>query len=266
MPRPAVMRHMLAGENIGLCTNRQIKGTFHHVLVAKGLIDLHVFETAHAALYLFPLYLYPQEGEMKFEGGKRRPNLNPEFVKVFSQKLGLEFIQDGKGNLEHTFGPEDIFNYAYAVFHSPTYRSRYAEFLKIDFPRMPLTSDKELFKALIEKGAELVTLHLMESPMLNNFITKYPIAGSNTVEKVRYDENGQRVYINQTQYFEGVPPEVWNFYIGGYQVCEKWLKDRKGRALSYDELTHYQRITVALNETIRLMAEIDRLIPEWPLA
>ena len=101
---------------------------------------------------------------MQFEGGHRRPNLNPEFIKDFSEKLGLKFIEDGKGDLEETFGPEDIFNYAYAVFHSPTYRTRYAEFLKIDFPRLPLTSDKELFKALAEKGAELVSLHLMESP------------------------------------------------------------------------------------------------------
>ena len=194
---------------------------------------------------------------MQFEEGHRRPNLNPEFIKAFSEKLGLKFVEDGKGDLKETFGPEDIFNYAYAVFHSPTYRTRYAEFLKIDFPRLPLTSDKELFKALAEKGAELVSLHLMESPALNNLITKYPVSGSNAVEKVSYDENNQRVYINKTQYFEGVPPEVWNFHIGGYQVCQKWLKDRKGRTLTYDELTHYQKIIVALKETIRLMAEID---------
>jgi hypothetical protein len=107
----------------------------------------------------------------------------------------------------------------------------------------------------------------MESPTLNNLITKYPVAGSNSVEKVTYNENNQRVYINKTQYFEGVPPEVWEFHIGGYQVCQKWLKDRKGRTypLTYDELTHYQKVVVALKETIRLMAEIDQLIPTWPL-
>ncbi|GAJ20517.1 unnamed protein product, partial [marine sediment metagenome] len=113
--------------------------------------------------------------------------------------------------------PEDIFNYAYAVFHSPTYRTRYTEFLKIDFPRLPLTSDRALFKSLTEKGAELVSLHLMESPVLSNLITGYPITGSNEVEKITYDDNNQRVYINKTQYFEGVPPEVWEFHIGGYQ-------------------------------------------------
>ena len=214
---------------------------------------------------VFPLYLYPAEGEMQFAGGKRRPNLNQEFIKAVSDGLGLTFIEDGRGDLEQTFGPEDISHYAYAVFHSPTYRTRYAEFLKIDFPRLPLTSDKGLFKALAAKGAELVSLHLMESPVLNNLITRYPIPGSNTVDKVSYDDNNQRVYINKTQYFEGVPPEVWGFHIGGYQVCHKWLKDRKGRTLSYDELTHYQKVIVALKETIRLMAEIDGLIPGWPV-
>jgi predicted helicase len=152
---------------------------------------------------------------MQFKEG-RRPNLNPEFIKAFSEKLGLKFTEDGKGDLEETFGPEDIFNYAYAVFHLPTYRTRYAEFLKIDFPRLPLTSDKELFKALVAKGAELATLHLMESPALYNLITKYTVTGDNSVEKVTYDVNNQRVYINKTQYFEGVQPEVWQFHIGGY--------------------------------------------------
>jgi predicted helicase len=174
-------------------------------------------------------------------------------------------VSDGRGDLVETFGPEDVFNYAYAVFHSPTYRARYAEFLKIDFPRLPLTSDKELFKGLAVKGTELVALHLMESPILNNLITGYPVAGSNTAEKVSYDENTQRVYINKTQYFEGVPPEVWNFHIGGYQVAQKWLKDRKSRTLTYDDLTHYQKVVVALTETIRLMKEIDQLIPSWPI-
>jgi very-short-patch-repair endonuclease len=171
----------------------------------------------------------------------------------------------GLGGEVSYFIPEDIFNYAYAIFHSPTYRTRYAEFLKIDFPRLPLTSDKELFKSLAEKGAELVSLHLMESPVLNTPITKYPIDGSHKVENVAYDENNQRVYINKTQYFEGVPPEVWNFHIGGYQVCHKWLKDRKGRTLSYDERVHYQKIVVALKETVRLMEEIDEIIPSWPI-
>jgi len=263
MPRGEVMRHMLAGENLGLLMTRQTRDQWD--IQATQFIVGHKSLSAYDITSLVPLYLYPVEGEMQLDGGKRRPNLNPEFIKDVSGKLGLTFIEDGRGDLEQTLGPEDIFNYAYAVFHSPTYRTRYAEFLKIDFPRLPLTSDKELFKALAAKGAEMVSLHLMESPALNNLITKYPVAGSNTVDKVSYDDNNQCVNINKTQYFKGVPTKVWNFHIGGYQVCDKWLKDRKGRTLTYEELTHYQKVVVSLKETIRLMTEIDNLIPGWPV-
>jgi predicted helicase len=265
-PRPQITEPLLK-HNMALLAMRQIalQGGCSHFLVANVPSIDRVFYSDKGAASVFPLYLYPAEGEMQLGKGHRRPNLNPEFVKAVSDKLGLEFIEDGRGDLKQTFGPEDVFNYAYAVFHSPTYRTRYAEFLKIDFPRLPLTSDKELFKSLAAKGDELVSLHLMESPVLNNLITKYPIAGSNTVEKVTYDDNSQRVCINKTQYFEGIPLGVWDFHIGGYQVCQKWLKDRKSRTLTYDELTHYQRVIVALKETIRLMAEIDGLIPGWPV-
>jgi len=256
---------MLIRENFGLLMTRQTRDQWD--ILATNLIVGHKSLSAYDITSLIPLYLYPTEGEMQFDGGKRRPNLNPEFIKAVSDKLGLKFVEEGSGDLAETFSPEDIFNYAYAVFHSPTYRTRYAEFLKIDFPRLPLTSDKELFKALAGKGADLISLHLIESPMLNNLITRYPVAGSNTVEKVSYDENNQRVNINKTQYFEGISPEVWGFHIGGYQVCQKWLKDRQKahRTLTYDDLAHYQKIVVALKETIRLMAEIDELTPGWPM-
>ncbi|HEU65985.1 MAG TPA: DNA methyltransferase, partial [Chloroflexi bacterium] len=259
--RPEIMRHMLAGENLGLLVPRQVVGDFHHVFCSSFITNFNALDIAgrFGSGCLFPLYLYPTRGEMRFEGANRHPNLNPEFIRAVSGKLELRYIKDGKGDLTQTFGPEDIFNYAYAVFHSPTYRTRYAEFLKINFPHLPLTSDKGLFKSLAAKGAELVSLHLMESPVLNNFITRYPIADSNTVEKVTYVDNNQRIYINKAQYFEGVSSEVWTFHIGGYQVAQKWLKDRKGRTLTYDELTHYQKVIVALKETIRLMREIDNL-------
>ncbi len=258
-----VLMGSLNKPNLGLIAARQTKEDF--AVLATSCVCTHKIVTVYDRSFVFPLYLYPAEDEMQFEGGRRQPNLNPEFTKTVSEKLRLTFVEDSRGDLKETFGPEDIFNYAYAVFHSPAYRSRYAEFLKIDFPRLPLTSDRSLFKSLATKGVELVALHLMELPTLNNLITRYPVAGSNTVDKVSYDDNSLRVYINKTQYFEGVPPEVWNFHIGGYQVCQKWLKDRKGRTLTYNELTHYQKIIVALKETIRLMTEIDALIPGWPV-
>ena len=184
----------------------------------------------------------------------------------------MTFIPDGQGDLKKTIGPEDVFDYIYAIFHSPTYRSRYAEFLKSDFPRLPVSSNAELFRKLCALGSELIGLHLMErhAPA----ITTYPIAGESEVDKVRYTAPGEagseqgRVWINREQYFEGVPPELWNFHVGGYQVCQKWLKDRKGRKLTYDDLTHYQRIVSALSETIRLMSEIDVAIDghgAWPI-
>lgn len=269
MPRPDVMHHMIKQINLALCIGRagQVVGSSHWDIVYCGrqILDLNIFYRGGGQY--FPLYLYPKEGEMQFGKG-RRPNLSLELIKTFSEKLGLKFVEDGKGDLKITFGPEDIFNYSYAILHSPTYRSRYDEFLKKDFPRLPLTSDKNLFKALVKKGAELVSLHLMESPLLNTFITSHHSEqGEHVVEKVSYDEKTKRVYINKTEYFGAVPTEVWNFQVGGYQVCEKWLKDRQKahRKLTIDDVYHYQKIVVALKETIRLMAKIDVLIPGWPI-
>jgi len=266
--RREVMRHMLGGANLALVSARSNKSPSpDHFYCSRFIVETKCGESTTQS-YTFPLYLYPVgEGEQRqlelVQG--RHANLNPDFVGSVSGKLGLRFVEDGRGDLEETFGPEDVFYYTYAVFYSPTYRNRYGEFLKSDFPRLPLTSDKKLFAALGDKGAELVGLHLMESKVLGGLITKWPVAGSDTVEKVRYDEKERRVWINGTQYFEGVPPEVWESHIGGYQVCEKWLKDRKGRKLWYDDVQHYQRVVVALAETIRLMGEIDAIIPGWPL-
>ena len=159
------------------------------------------------------------------------------------------------------------FSYIYAVFYSPTYRQRYAEFLKIDFPRLPLTSSPELFRTLAALGGELVALHLLESPKLDQPITHFVGEGDNGIPKKPVYKDGA-VWINSTQRFKDVPENVWNFHIGGYQVCEKWLKDRKGRHLSDADIAHYHKIVVALNETIRLMNEIDQVIEQyggWPL-
>jgi predicted helicase len=203
----------------------------------------------------------------------RVPNLNLEFVNNLENLLNLKFVSDGIGDLTSNFGPEDIFHYIYAVLHSPTYRQRYAEFLKGDFPRVPLTSNIELFRRLCALGKELADLHLLESSNLevSKFLTHYPVTGDNFVEKgfpkyITYENDGPGyVFINKTQYLEGVPKDVWEFHVGGYKVCEKWLKDRRGRQLSYDDLTRYQKVILALKETIRLMEEIDKNIPEWPI-
>lgn len=272
----------------------------------KGVISS--VDNAHVS----PLYLYttPEEtaGTLFAQSETtRKANLAPAFIKAMEEKLGMKFVEQvtvtfaehprseaERGKVTVTFTPEDVFYYAYAVFHNPTYRTRYAEFLKIDFPRLPLTSDRKLFAKLVEKGRELVELHLLKSAQVEEFITAFPVAGSNKVEKISFgrpdkshqepDKQGAsreknarkqtprgdlsglgRVWINASQYFDGVPETVWEFQVGGYQVCEKWLKDRKDRVLSLEEINHYQKVVVALKETIRLMKEIDKAIVKWPL-
>ncbi|KAF0108732.1 MAG: adenine specific DNA methyltransferase [Anaerolineaceae bacterium] len=284
--RSNVMPNMIAGKNLGLITTRQTRDAWG-AFVTENICG-HKAYAAYDINSLFPLYLYttPEEtaGTLFAQSEvTRKANLAPAFVKAMEEKLGMKFVEAGSDVTvtsqvtvtSRTFTPEDVFHYAYAVFHSPTYRSRYAEFLKIDFPRLPLTSDKKLFAKLVAKGAELVSLHLLKSPKMDDFITSYPAAGNNVVEKVVFTSDPKglqrplgshgRVWINAAQYFGGVPEAVWEFKVGGYQVCEKWLKDRKGRTLSGEDITHYQRVVVALKETIRLMKEIDKTIPKWPL-
>jgi predicted helicase len=279
--RYPLMRHMLK-PNLSLISVRRVEtfAGFDHVFCTKDLSVLHTVSMKEGN-FVFPLYLYDEdEAELKKRGGGtmlmalfesspgysvRRANLNPKFIADLTQRLGLKWLPVDSGDLKKTVGPEDVFNYSYAVFHSPAYRERYAEFLKIDFPRMPLTSDLKLFRTLAAKGAELVALHLLESPKLDTFITEFNVKGSNEVEKVQYTDDDQRVWINPKQFFGGVPKAVWEFHVGGYQVCEKWLKDRKGRKLTYEDTQHYQKTVVALSETIRLMTEIDEAISNWPI-
>jgi predicted helicase len=271
--------HNLDHRNLALVTVRQLATLpFEHIWVTDILSDQCLISTrTKEGGVIFPLYLYPYEGELPglsqtadAAPGGRRPNLSPAFIADISAKLHMQFIPDSKGDLQQQFGPEDVFHYMYAVFHSPTYRMRYAEFLKIDFPRLPLTSDATLFRTLCMLGKQLVGLHLMEH--YGKMLTHYPVEGNNLVERVEdqvpkeQPERG-RVFINKTQYFEGVPAEVWNFHVGGYQVCHKWLKDRKGRVLSFDDIRHYQRIVAALAATITLMEQVDEAIEEhggWP--
>jgi predicted helicase len=165
--------------------------------------------------------------------------------------------------LTFSLSPEDIFHYAYAVFYSPGYRSRYAAFLKIDFPRLPLTGFLELLRALAQLGGELTALHLLESPKLDKPISEFVGGRNPEVEKVTWAKNAVWIDKAQTTGFKGVREDLWNFHIGGYQVCEKWLKDRKGRTLSKDDINHYHKIVVALSETIRRMAEIDKVIDQY---
>ena len=203
---------------------------------------------------MFPLYSYT-DFSIDIDS-KKILNLNLNIVDQIATGLGLTFTPE-KEETPGTFAPIDLLDYIYAVLHSPSYRQKYQEFLKIDFPRIPYPTDEAAFWKLVKLGGELRQLHLLESPQLDRASTTYPIAGDNLVDKVHYQDG--KVWINATQYFDGVPQSAWEFYIGGYQPAQKWLKDRKGRTLNYDDVKHYQQIIVALVETERIMGEIDEI-------
>jgi len=199
----------------------------------------------------------------------RTPNLNPRFIKDCEAKLGLRFVAEATGEPD-TFSPEDVFHYIYAIFHSPRYRERYAAFLRIDFPRVPLTTSVPRFRRLAALGGELVAWHLLQHPELaglGGLQTRFPAPGDNRVAKgyPKFDAARQRVHINKSQYFEGVPPALWQHMVGGYPVLKKWLQDRRERSLDADEIRHYQGIVRALGETQRLMRAIDAAIGDFPL-
>ncbi|MFW6109803.1 MAG: type ISP restriction/modification enzyme [Patescibacteria group bacterium] len=271
-----VMQHMLK-PNLGLITNRTIKTTnIDHFWVADKISDLHIIETANASAYTFPLHLYKnnsinncdKKGRHKSvktlaifdadesEYGNKKSNIAPKLFNALKNQFGKKTT------------PEDIFYYIYSILYSNTYREKYQEFLKIDFPRIPFTADYEIFKELTNLGKSLVNLHLLKSPDLDSPIARFPAEGNNLVDKKKsvgrnYNSEEKRIYINKDeQYFEGIDPEVWEYKIGGYQVLDKWLKDRGGRYLNSEEIKHYCRIVTALARTIELQESVDKFYPE----
>lgn len=295
--REKINKHILGKINISLIIARQAVSDWQYVFLSNHVIESNLTGTAgrFGAGNAFPLYLYPESsGQLNLGSSETRtPNLNLEIVDQIATGLGLTFVPE-KGEegevcfaesdevmpeYRQTFAPIDLLDYIYAVLHSPSYRETYKEFLKIDFPRVPYPTDVEEFWRLVALGGELRSLHLMESPSLSDYITEYPIGGENEVEKPHFviareerpkqsvsDEETAsvknlavmgRVHINSEQYFDKVPELAWNFYIGGYQPAQKWLKDRKGRTLDFGDILHYQKIIKALVETDRVMREID---------
>ena len=277
--RERVSRHMLSGKNVALSIPRatEIERGWEHVFCADALTQHHTVSIKEVN-YLFPLWL-----EAEWPGQHRKPNLSPSVVESICAATGFSLLDcpealtgrgedwGGTGDLEQSLGPRDIFDFAYAVLHSPAYRARYADFLKADFARIPTRLGGDLFRVLANLGHELVSLHLMESPGLEPLITEYTGPANPEVRRVAWSNNTVWLDTNSaklgTSGFSGVPQGVWRFCIGGYQVCDKWLKDRKGRHLTDHEVIHYQKMVVAISETIRIMGEIDEVIEEhggWP--
>ena len=251
------MQNFLANNYAISLVRRSRNNAFVLPYLTQNIVDKCIISTLDNA-NIFPLYIYPEtNGQQTIEQLiKRTPNLHAEIVKQIAEKLGLTFTKE-KEVTENTFAPIDILDYIYAVLHSPIYREKYKEFLKIDFPRVPYPKDKDTFWILVKLGGEIRQIHLLESPKVEQYITQYPIDGDNVVGKPKYKDG--KVFINDTQYFENVPQVAWEFYIGGYQPAQKWLKDRKDRKLEFDDILHYQKIIVALSETGRLMKEIDKI-------
>jgi predicted helicase len=276
-------KNFIGIKNIGITYERQcVIGDFTNVIVSNSIVDGHILGTAFSKGYTAPLYLYPETNTQLSigESQNRVPNLNMDIVNQIADLLDIHFEPDKNVILEEYleglpwyFGPLDLLDYIYGVLHSPNYRMKYKEFLKIDFPRVPFPTSKRMFFMVKNYGGKLRALHLLESPEVENYITQYPVDGDNVVDKPMFvvitSETKQsapsvreigNVYINKTQYFKNVPKIAWEFYIGGYQPAQKWLKDRKGRALSFEDILHYQKMIVALTKTADLMVEIDGVL------
>ena len=253
-PRRELMRHMLE-ENNCLVIGRQgqvvgLEHLWNLIFISENIIDTNIYYRGGGLL--LPLYIYPDKNKKDLfnqHQSKKQPNIPPSLFERLSAIYG------------HKPTPEEIFYYIYGVFYSNIYRETYAEFLKIDFPRVPFTADYNLFKKMGELGKELADLHLLKSPVLSPPVAKYQGSADNDrVEKITYKEDEQRIYINKDKYFEGIVLDVWNYHIGGYQVLNKYLKDRKGRIM--DDAPHYCRIVTALNKTINIQKKIDEIYPE----
>ena len=246
--RENYMCHFLRGNNIGLVCKKGFPNDTPPIFVSDSISDFRYWSCSgmQGGDYVFPLYLYPEEGSIETE---RRANLDEKIWAQINTTIGKEA------------SPEDIFDYIYGVLHSPAYRAKYKEFLKVDFPRIPYPKDQTEFEHFSSFGYQLRELHLMhnvpESPVF------FPNAGTMQVDYLRWEWNKDdgysgNVWINDEQCFDCIPTEAWEMFIGGYQPAQKWLKDRKGRTLSYDDIQHYRRIISVLQETVRLMREIDK--------
>jgi len=270
-PIPSVMKHLIGRENVCLALSKQFKtgSQYVHAFISKFATEsTYVSNRTSEITSIFPLYVFTDSNNQQhlIQQSGKRPNLNDNIISNISSGLGMEFVSEKPREHDSNYSPIDLLDYIYAVLYSPTYRDTYKEFLKIDFPRIPYPKDANIFWKLVKLGGDLRQVHLLESHIVEKFATRYPEDGDNVITRkitntspgyeTTSDTHG-KIWINDAQYFENVPLMAWEFYIGGYQPAQKWLKDRSGRKLSYEDILHYQKIIAALAETDRLMKEID---------
>jgi predicted helicase len=265
-PRRELIDHVANRENLCLGLGRQgmaVQDTIWHLIIASELpIDANVFR--RGGVNVFPLWLYPETDGLSFSQ-EPQPNFSASFIQSLASALKIK--TSGQHGLPTSITAEEIFYYIYGILHSPNYRRRYSQFLNVDFPHLPITGSIKLFRLIAKIGKELTSLSLLDSEKVQKTTTKFTGSNGCVIEKI--SRTGNNVWIDSklTTGFTNLTEEAWNFHIGGYQVCEKWLKDRKGRKLSKDDITHYQKIVVALTETVILMNQVDKVIEEhggWP--
>jgi predicted helicase len=259
-PRVKLMQHFLNRYNLGIVCCKQFKtgDSYQHIFITNKIYESCLVSNRTSEIGCgFPLFVYPKSiGQYSLsEEAVCIPNLNRDIIQKISSELQLNFSEIKES--DHDFTPIDILDYIYAVSYSAEYRDLFKEFLKIDFPRIPYPSNADKFWALVNLGGKLRTLHLLESHEIDSYITSYPKDGSNIIDTPFYDDG--KVYINSKQFFDGVSITTWEFSIGAYQPAQKWLKDRKGRELNFEDILHYQRMIVALTQTQNIMEEIDEV-------
>jgi predicted helicase len=256
------MRHMLAESNLAISLTRQVKtgDSWSHVLASNCITEsTNISSRTSEIAYLFPLYLYPSATGLArthvilSENKEHVENIAPAFRKWLDEKY------------EHPYTPEEVLGYIYAVLHAPTYRTRYAEFLRGDFPRIPFPETKEAFGAMSKLGWALVQAHLLHD-FPRRGLAAYFGKGDHTVEAMRYSPQEEAIWVNKTQFFKPVPQAVWDFHIGGYQVIDKYLKSRKGRVLSLSmkSIMSVPSLTRSPSQSSRCNASMKLTAPHFP--
>ncbi len=259
-PRNEVMKQFISGNNLGLVICKQFKTgkNYAHVFLTDKIVESSFISNRTSEINIvFPLYIFDSNNKQNNFSNPSyvNHNLNLDIVGELSSIVNIPFTSNNAQN--KTLQPIDIFDYVYAILHCPTYRKKYVEFLKIDFPKIPYPKNRDSFFQLAKLGKDLRLLHLFKSDSTDELITTYPNNGDNVVKKIKY--TNRRVYINNEQYFDNISRSAWEFQIGSYNPLQKWLKDRKGKSISSAEIFQYQKIVLVVEKTKIMMDEIDSI-------